>query len=91
MNMMEGMLVQICVNVVVMVIGGVGCVYCYNINGGIVIGDGMGMVLSYGVLLCDMEFVQYYLIGLLGFGILMIEGCCGEGGILVNKNGYCYL
>lgn len=40
-----------------MVIGGVGCVYCYNINGGIVIGDGMGMVLSYGVLLCDMEFV----------------------------------
>lgn len=91
MNMMEGTLVQIRVNAVVMVIGGAGRVYRYNINGGIVIGDGMGMALSYGVSLRDMEFVQYYLIGLLGFGILMIEGCRGEGGILVNKNGYRYL
>ncbi len=38
-----------------------------------------------------MEFVQYHPTGLPGSGILMTEGCRGEGGILVNKNGYRYL
>ncbi len=37
------------------------------------------------------EFVQYHPTGLPGSGILMTEGCRGEGGILVNKNGYRYL
>ena len=32
-----------------------------------------------------MEFVQYHPTGLPGSGILMTEGCRGEGGILVNK------
>ncbi|MCP6491110.1 FAD-binding protein, partial [Klebsiella pneumoniae] len=66
-------------------------VYRYNTNGGIVTGDGMGMALSHGVPLRDMEFVQYHPTGLPGSGILMTEGCRGEGGILVNKNGYRYL
>lgn len=38
-----------------------------------------------------MEFVQYHPTGLPGSGILMTEGCRGEGGILVNKDGYRYL
>lgn len=41
----------------VIVIGGGCCIYCFNINGGIVIGDGLLMVYCYGVVLCDMEFV----------------------------------
>ncbi len=91
MNMMEGTLVQIRANAVVMATGGAGRVYRYNTNGGIVTGDGMGMALSHGVPLRDMEFVQYHPTGLPGSGILMTEGCRGEGGILVNKNGYRYL
>lgn len=55
--MLEGELVIIKVKLVVLVIGGVGCVYYCNINGGIVTGDGMVMVFCYGVFLCDMEFV----------------------------------
>jgi fumarate reductase flavoprotein subunit len=51
----------------------------------------MGMALGHGVPLRDMEFVQYHPTGLPGSGILMTEGCRGEGGILVNKNGYRYL
>ncbi|NGH42817.1 FAD-binding protein, partial [Escherichia coli] len=47
--------------------------------------------LGHGVPLRDMEFVQYHPTGLPGSGILMTEGCRGEGGILVNKNGYRYL
>ncbi|HCR6703195.1 TPA: fumarate reductase (quinol) flavoprotein subunit, partial [Shigella flexneri] len=90
-NMMEGTLVQIRANAVVMATGGAGRVYRYNTNGGIVTGDGMGMALSHGVPLRDMEFVQYHPTGLPGSGILMTEGCRGEGGILVNKNGYRYL
>ncbi|HBH14538.1 MAG TPA: succinate dehydrogenase/fumarate reductase flavoprotein subunit, partial [Leclercia adecarboxylata] len=91
MNMMEGTLVQIRANAVVMATGGAGRVYRYNTNGGIVTGDGMGMALQHGIPLRDMEFVQYHPTGLPGSGILMTEGCRGEGGILVNKDGYRYL
>ncbi|WP_413530234.1 fumarate reductase (quinol) flavoprotein subunit [Rahnella inusitata] len=90
-NMMEGTRVQIRANAVVMATGGAGRVYRYNTNGGIVTGDGMGMAFRHGVPLRDMEFVQYHPTGLPGSGILMTEGCRGEGGILVNKDGYRYL
>lgn len=90
-NMMEGTRVQIRANSVVMATGGAGRVYRYNTNGGIVTGDGMGMAFRHGVPLRDMEFVQYHPTGLPGSGILMTEGCRGEGGILVNKDGYRYL
>ena len=89
LNMMEGTRVQIRANAVVMATGGAGRVYRYNTNGGIVTGDGMGMAFHHGVR--DMEFVQYHPTGLPGSGILMTEGCRGEGGILVNKDGYRYL
>jgi fumarate reductase flavoprotein subunit len=38
-----------------------------------------------------MEFVQYHPTGLPDTGILITEACRGEGGILVNKDGYRYL
>jgi len=76
---------------VIMATGGAGRVYSYNTNGGIVTGDGMALAYRHGVALRDMEFVQYHPTGLPGSGILMTEGCRGEGGILVNKAGYRYL
>jgi len=91
LNMMEGSLVQVRANAVIMATGGAGRVYRYNTNGGIVTGDGMGMAFRHGVPLRDMEFVQYHPTGLPGSGILMTEGCRGEGGILVNKDGRRYL
>ncbi|MCC8460030.1 fumarate reductase (quinol) flavoprotein subunit [Photorhabdus aegyptia] len=91
LNMMEGAKIQIRANAVIMATGGAGRVYRYNTNGGIVTGDGMGMAFRHGVPLRDMEFVQYHPTGLPGSGILMTEGCRGEGGILINKDGYRYL
>lgn len=91
LDLMEGALVTLRANAVVLATGGAGRVYRYNTNGGIVTGDGMGMALRHGVALRDMEFVQYHPTGLPGSGILMTEGCRGEGGILVNKQGYRYL
>jgi fumarate reductase flavoprotein subunit len=76
---------------VILATGGAGRVYRYNTNGGIVTGDGMALAYRHGVPLRDMEFVQYHPTGLPGTGILMTEGCRGEGGILVNKDGYRYL
>ena len=51
------------------------------------------MALAYraGAALKDMEFVQYHPTGLPGTGILITEAARGEGGILLNKNGYRYL
>ncbi|AJQ96281.1 fumarate reductase (quinol) flavoprotein subunit [Gynuella sunshinyii] len=76
---------------VIIATGGAGRVYRFNTNGGIVTGDGMSLAYRQGVPLRDMEFVQYHPTGLPGTGILMTEGCRGEGGILTNKDGYRYL
>ncbi len=76
---------------VILCTGGAGRVYRQNTNAGIVTGDGMGMAYRHGVALRDMEFVQYHPTALAGSGILITEGCRGEGGILTNKHGYRYL
>jgi fumarate reductase flavoprotein subunit len=51
----------------------------------------MAMAYRAGVPLKDMEFVQYHPTGLPGTGILITEGSRGEGGLLLNKDGYRYL
>ena len=90
-NLAEGTFHVIRAKSVILATGGAGRVYRYNTNGGIVTGDGMAMAYRHGVALRDMEFVQYHPTALPGTGILMTEGCRGEGGILVNKDGYRYL
>ncbi|PKF61232.1 fumarate reductase (quinol) flavoprotein subunit [Psychromonas sp. psych-6C06] len=91
LDIAEGEVKLIQAKSVIMATGGAGRVYSYNTNGGIVTGDGMSLAYRHGVALRDMEFVQYHPTGLPGSGILMTEGCRGEGGILVNKDGYRYL
>lgn len=76
---------------VVLATGGAGRIYRQNTNAGIVTGEGMGMAYRHGVPLRDMEFMQWHPTALPGTGILITEGCRGEGGILVNKDGYRYL
>jgi fumarate reductase flavoprotein subunit len=76
---------------VILCTGGAGRLYRQNTNAGTVTGDGMGLAFRAGVPLRDMEFVQYHPTALPGSGILITEACRGEGGILVNKDGYRYL
>ena len=76
---------------VIIASGGAGRVFPFTTNGAIKTGDGMAMAYRAGVALKDMEFVQYHPTGLPGTGILITEGARGEGGILVNKDGYRYL
>jgi len=76
---------------VIVAAGGAGWMFPFTTNGAIKTADGMAMAYRAGVPLKDMEFVQYHPTGLPGTGILLTEGCRGEGGILVNKDGYRYL
>ena len=76
---------------VIIATGGAGRIFPFTTNGAIKTGDGMAMAYRVGVPLKDMEFVQYHPTGLPGTGILITEGSRGEGGILVNNDGYRYL
>lgn len=90
-DLQNGKFVQINAKAVFLATGGAGRAYSFNTNGGIVTGDGMALAYRHGVPLRDMEFVQYHPTGLLGCGLLMTEGCRGEGGVLYNKDHYRYL
>jgi fumarate reductase flavoprotein subunit len=76
---------------VIIATGGAGRVFRQSTNGGIVTGDGMALAYRHGVPLRDMEFVQYHPTCMPGTGLLFTEACRGEGGFLVNKDGYRYL
>ncbi len=90
-DMQNGVTRMIQAKSVIIATGGSNRCYRFNTNGGIVTGDGMALAYRHGVPLRDMEFVQYHPTGLPGCGILMTEGCRGEGGVLTNKDGYRYL
>jgi fumarate reductase flavoprotein subunit len=76
---------------VIIATGGAGRVFRENTNGGIVTGDGMALAFRHGVPLRDMEFVQYHPTCMPGTGLLFTEACRGEGGFMLNKDGYRYL
>lgn len=91
LSMSTGEFTTIYARAVVIATGGAGRVFRQNTNGGIVTGDGMALAYRHGVPLRDMEFVQYHPTCLPGTGILITEGCRGEGALLVNKDNYRYL
>ncbi len=91
LEMRTGLLKLFQARAVIIATGGAGWMFPFTTNGAIKTADGMAMAYRAGVPLKDMEFVQYHPTGLPGTGILLTEGCRGEGGILVNKDGYRYL
>jgi succinate dehydrogenase / fumarate reductase, flavoprotein subunit len=72
---------------VVLATGGAGRIYASTTNAHINTGDGVGMALRAGVPMQDMEMWQFHPTGIAGAGTLVTEGCRGEGGYLLNKNG----
>ena len=73
--------------VVLMATGGAGRIWDASTNAFINTGDGMGLAARAGIPLEDMEFWQFHPTGVAGAGVLLTEGCRGEGGILRNKDG----
>jgi fumarate reductase flavoprotein subunit len=87
----SGEFILIQASAVIVATGGAGRAFRENTNGGIVTGDGMALAYRHGVPLRDMEFVQYHPTCMPGTGLLFTEACRGEGGFLLNKDGYRYL
>ncbi|TGG95701.1 succinate dehydrogenase flavoprotein subunit [Natronospirillum operosum] len=67
--------------------GGAGRIYASTTNALINTGDGIGMALRAGYPVQDMEMWQFHPTGIHGAGTLVTEGCRGEGGYLINKDG----
>ena len=71
----------------VLATGGAGRIYKSTTNALINTGDGTGMALRAGLAVQDMEMWQFHPTGIHGAGTLVTEGCRGEGGYLINKDG----
>ncbi len=71
----------------VLATGGAGRIYQSTTNALINTGDGVGMALRAGFPVQDIEMWQFHPTGIAGAGVLVTEGCRGEGGYLVNKDG----
>ncbi len=72
---------------VLLATGGAGRIFAASTNAFINTGDGLGMAARAGIPLEDMEFWQFHPTGVHGAGVLLTEGCRGEGAILRNSNG----
>lgn len=72
---------------VILATGGSGQIYKSTTNALVNTGDGIGMVLRAGFQIQDMEMWQFHPTGISGSGVLVTEGCRGEGGYLVNSEG----
>ena len=71
----------------VLATGGAGRIYASTTNALINTGDGLAMALRAGYPAQDMEMWQFHPTGIYGAGSLVTEGCRGEGGYLINKDG----
>ena len=67
--------------------GGAGRIFAASTNAFINTGDGLGMAARADIPLQDMEFWQFHPTGVAGAGVLLTEGCRGEGAILLNSEG----
>jgi len=85
--METGELVYVQSRATVLATGGAGRIYASTTNALMCTGDGAGMALRAGFPLQDMEMWQFHPTGIHGAGTLVTEGCRGEGGYLVNKDG----
>ena len=72
---------------VLLATGGAGRIFAASTNAFINTGDGLGMAARAGIPLEDMEFWQFHPTGVHNAGVLLTEGCRGEGAILRNSNG----
>ena len=82
-----GDLYELHAKAVLLATGGAGRIFQASTNAFINTGDGLGMAARAGIPLQDMEFWQFHPTGVAGAGVLLTEGCRGEGAIFVNSEG----
>jgi succinate dehydrogenase / fumarate reductase flavoprotein subunit len=90
-NLLDGGLASIGAKTVILATGGAGRLYTGTTNAYACTGDGMTMALRAGVALEDMEMMQFHPTTLAPTGVLITEGCRGEGAYLLNSEGERFL
>jgi len=90
-DLVNGGLTAIGAKTVILATGGAGRLYTGTTNAYACTGDGMAMALRAGVALKDMEMMQFHPTTLAPTGVLITEGCRGEGAYLLNKDGERFL
>ncbi len=71
--------------------GGYGRIYKQSTNATICKGTGHAIALEAGAYLANMEAVQFHPTPIVPSGILLTEGCRGDGGVLRDKDGYRFM
>jgi succinate dehydrogenase / fumarate reductase, flavoprotein subunit len=84
-DLLNGGLKTIGAKTVILATGGAGRLYVGTTNAYACTGDGMAMALRVGVPLKDMEMMQFHPTTLAPTGVLITEGCRGEGAYLINS------
>ncbi|MEX0816912.1 MAG: FAD-binding protein [Gaiellales bacterium] len=90
-DIVDGGLKTIGAKTVILATGGAGRLYTGTTNAYACTGDGMSMALQLGVPLKDMEMMQFHPTTLAPTGVLITEGCRGEGAYLLNAKGERFL
>jgi succinate dehydrogenase / fumarate reductase flavoprotein subunit len=90
-DLLNGGLKTIGAKTVILCTGGAGRLYTGTTNAYSCTGDGMAMALRVGVPLKDMEMMQFHPTTLSPSGVLITEGCRGEGAYLLNSEGERFL
>jgi len=86
-NLLRGGLSTLSAKVTILATGGAGRLYAGTTNAYACTGDGMTMALRAGVALKDVEMMQFHPTTLAPTGVLITEGCRGEGAFLLNAEG----
>ena len=87
MEIESGTVVFVKSKATVLATGGAGRIYATTTNALTNTGDGVGMALRAGLPVQDIEMWQFHPTGIHRAGVLVTEGCRGEGGYLINKDG----
>jgi succinate dehydrogenase flavoprotein subunit len=90
-NLLDGGLTTIGAKTVILATGGAGRLYTGTTNAYACTGDGMAQALELGIALKDMEMMQFHPTTLAPTGVLITEGCRGEGAYLLNSEGERFL
>jgi succinate dehydrogenase / fumarate reductase flavoprotein subunit len=90
-DIVNGGLKTIGAKTVILATGGAGRLYTGTTNAYACTGDGMALALRVGVALEDMEMMQFHPTTLAPTGVLITEGCRGEGAYLLNSEGERFL
>jgi len=71
--------------------GGYGRIYKQSTNATICKGTGHAIALNIGAYMGNMEAIQFHPTPIVPSGILLTEGCRGDGGVLRDKDGYRFM